>query len=147
MKSDFNTNLKLNENTSIDKLQMKKYREELPEGCPPDVATNIKDKTVVYRLIKNNPVVEEDFNSWRALHPNKRRPIDISECQALGLSVMDNLDATKNYKKIPKFRNYKIAKLTLGNGAGFIKKTGKSGHYTWWPLADYDIIGTCELLL
>lgn len=122
------------------------YRDKLPYGCPPHDAVVIKDSVVVYRLVKTDPATEKDFQSWRALNPHINRPSHVDECTACGVSVHNKYDAVRKMAKLPKFRNRFPAKMTLTKGAGTIKQQGKDrAHYTWWPMAAYDILATCKV--
>ena len=48
------------------------YREQLPEGCPPDEAEEINTRREVFRLVRNRTPTEEDFDHSaprdRAMH-------------------------------------------------------------------------------
>lgn len=123
-----------------------KYREDLPEGCPPDDATDIGEETVVYRLVNNDPAMSEDFDSWRTLNPDTKCPGEVCECRARSVSVLETEEAAKRKRKLPKLKNSSISKLKLNRGAGKIKKTGGAAHYSWWPFADYDILAVCEVV-
>lgn len=46
--------------------------------------------------------------------------------------------------KLPALRGKRICRVQLMAGAGRIRQTGKPSHHTWWPLADFDILGHCE---
>lgn len=122
------------------------YREELPEGCPPDDATDIVGETVVYRMLDSNPATDKDFDSWRTLNPDSECPDGVCECRARGVSVRNEEAASRRLQKLPKFKNCFIGKLTLDVGAGKIKKTGGRAHYDWWPFANYDILAVCEVV-
>jgi hypothetical protein len=62
------------------------YREQLPEGCPPDEAEEINTRREVFRLVRNRTPTEEDFRSQRAERPGYAFR-GVTECQARGLSV------------------------------------------------------------
>jgi hypothetical protein len=123
------------------------YREELPEECPPADAIEIQDGTVLFRLVRSNPPTNVDFDSWRALNPEKPCPNGLCECRARAVSVHDDAEASAKLRKLPKFRRYMIAKLSLEEGAGKIKETGGKAHYAWWPFADFNIVAVCEMAL
>ena len=123
------------------------YREELPDDCPPQGAVEIAGETICYRLVQNTPPTEEDFRSQRALQPNQ--DFRLSECRVRGLSVfMTPADADQAAKRSRNLQGTKVAKLTLEQGAGYIKKTGrkKSSHHTWWPYKAFDILANCEVM-
>lgn len=120
-----------------------KFREKLPENCPPDSAAEIQETGCVFRLVRSLPPTESDFQSQRTENPD--RPFSgVSECQACGLSVfLQRSDAEKKLK-LPKMRGRKVCRVALGAGAGYIDKTGRASHHTWWPLAKYDILAQCD---
>ena len=33
----------------------------------------------------------------------------------------------------------------LESGAGSMQQTGRPSHHTWWPLAEFDILGRCAV--
>ena len=40
-----------------------------------------------------------------------------------------------------------VCQVALDEGAGHIQKTGRDPyHFTWWPLANFDILGNCSLV-
>ncbi len=121
------------------------YGEPLPVGCPPDVAEEIAQPRELFRLVRSLPPVEEDFRSWRAEQPQRGLPKELTECQARGLSVYAERYDLERILKLPKFRGRWICRLRLRAGAGRIQQTGRPSHHTWWPLADYDILGQCHV--
>ena len=93
----------------------------------------------MFRLVRTLPPAESDFRSQRAERPG-RAFSGVSECQACGLSVfLEHGDAEKKLR-LPKLRGRKICRLVLDAGAGYIEKTGRGSHHTWWPLAEYNIL-------
>lgn len=121
-----------------------KYREPMPEGCPPDVAEEIVEVQHVFRLVLSSPPTEADFQSQRAEKPD-RNFVDVNECQASGLSVFVRRYDAERLLKMPKMRGRKVCRVLLNTGAGYIQKTGKSSHHTWWPFADYNILAQCDV--
>jgi hypothetical protein len=119
------------------------YREPLPEGCPPPESVEIREAHVVFRLVAALPPVAADFDSQRRLHPG-RVFAGVSECQACGVSVFAERADCVMAQKLPALRAKVVCRLRLEPGAGRIKQTGKPSHHTWWPLADFDIVGHCE---
>ena len=121
------------------------YREPLPEDCPPEDAEEISNPRLVFRLVRSEPPLERDFQSQRALNP--ARPYrNVTECQARGLSVFsDRRDAEQRLKR-RNLRGMLICQVALTSGAGYIQQTGEHSptHYTWWPLANFDILGNCQ---
>ena len=123
----------------------KQYREELPDGCPPKNADEILGEVICYRLVHNMPPNDEDFRSQRALHPNQ--DFDIPECQVRGLSVFIRAaDARRRSRTGRNLRGTKVAKMTLTQGAGYLKKTGTRSHHTWWPYKQFDVLANCEVM-
>ena len=121
------------------------YREPLPENCPPDEAAEIDVPRVVYRLVRNNPPTDDDFQSQRAERPD-RIFRDVTECQARGLSVFANRTVAEQLSTMGSLQGTAICRVTLTPGAGRIQATGRRSHHTWWPLADYDILEQCQVV-
>ena len=122
-----------------------RFREQLPAGCPPQTAAEIVSEKICYRLVQNAPPQAEDFRSQRALHPNQ--DFNLSECRVMGLSVfMRQADAARVADRSPNHRGSKVARLTLSQGAGYIKQTGSRSHHTWWPYFEFDILANCEVI-
>ena len=120
------------------------YRESLPDNCPPDTADEITPPRLVYRLVRNNPPTDDDFRSQRAQKPTAQ--FNVAECRARGLSMFtDRSDAEKQTRR-RNLRNLIPCLVTLTAGAGRIKKTGGSSHYTWWTYNSYDILANCQLV-
>ena len=122
------------------------YREELPENCPSCDAEKLISRREVYRLVRSNPPQDDDFRSQRQMKPSVVFN-NVSECQARGLSVYSSRDACIKTMKLPAFKKCQhfVCKVVLGKGAGSIKQTGQQSHYTWWPLANFDILINCHL--
>jgi len=120
-----------------------KYREQLPPDCPPDDAEEITAEITVFRLVRGNPPRDGDFRSQRAEKP--RAIFKVTECRARGLSVFAMLEDARNLCKLQRMRNKRICRVQLNFGAGRIQQTGKQSHYTWWPLADFDILANCRV--
>ena len=120
------------------------YREPLPDDCPPHDATEITAPRIVYRLVRHNPPVDDDFRSQRAENPGREFE-DVSECQARGLSVYSRRAVVERRVKATHFRRQGmlVCQVDLDRGAGQIQRTGRRAHYTWWTLADYDILAVC----
>ena len=86
-----------------------------------------------------------DFKSQRAENP-KSKFLNVSECQARGLSVFSTITASKKALKLPNLRGRKVCCVTLKVGAGNIQQTGRNHkHFTWWPLEDYEILANCNV--
>ena len=121
------------------------YREPLPERCPPEESEEIVADRIVYRVVRNNPPIADDFKSRRAECPVTK--FAVSECLARGVSVHADHSSTENVMRLPKYKKRGIVCLVkLEKGAGKIQKTGANpSHHTWWPYADYDILAHCSL--
>jgi hypothetical protein len=116
------------------------YRESLPPECPPDAAEEIKSERSVYRLVRTAPAGMDDFRSQRAEKPDAVFR-GVTECQACGLSVFAERSDCESLLKLRHLRGRCIAKMSLTTGAGKLQQTFQPSHHTWWPLADFDILG------
>ena len=122
------------------------YREPLPADCPPPDAVEIVEPRIVYRFVRNNPPTFDDFRSQRAINPRGRW--SVSECQARGVSVFMNLDSANEVRQeVENLHGTLICEVVLDEGAGRIRSAGSRSHCTWWPLADYDILAKCRVVL
>ena len=121
------------------------FREPLPADCPPAEAVEITEPLVVYRIVRHDPPLDADSRSQRAMFPNRPFP-NVSERQARGLSVHDDIRESQLLLNLRSFRGCTICQVNLGRGAGYIQRTGRSSHFTWWPLADYDIMDNCSVV-
>lgn len=119
------------------------YREPLPDDCPPDDAEEINALRIVYRLVRNNPPTDADFRSQRALYPDKAFRY---ECRARGLSVFENRQDAERQLELKSWHGARLCRVDLVPGAGRILKTYRNSHYTWWPLADFDILANCQVV-
>lgn len=124
-------------------LDIMNYREPLPEGCPPSEADEIDSERSVYRLVPSDPPTAQAFRSRRAEEPSG--VFDVSECLACGVSVYAEISDCAKTRKLPRFRSMLVCRVRLGAGAGRIQQTFKPSHHTWWPMAEYDILGNCEV--
>src|SRR6516162_8369758 len=105
------------------------YREQLPEGCPPDAAEEIASPREVFRLVRSNPPTLDDFRSQRTQKP--QAVFQVNECQARGLSVFAERRDSERALKLPTLRGRLICRLQLDNGSGRIQQTGRPSHHTW----------------
>lgn len=119
-----------------------RYRERLPEGCPPDIAKETDGSRDVFRLVRTNPPTEIDFRSQREEKPDRVFP---DECKARGLSVHADRRDSEKALRLPTLRGRLVCRVRLGPGAGEILQTGRYSHHTWWPLADYDVLENCTV--
>ena len=123
------------------------YRESLPEDCPPVDATLTEEGVLFYRLARTDPPTDRDFDSWREQHPGKPLPYRISECRARSVSVFQLQTAIDRLRKLPRFRNQVVCELKLSAQSGKLQQTGQDpAHYSWWPFADFNILGACKVI-
>lgn len=121
------------------------YREPLPEDCPPEESEDITVPLIVFRLVWNNPPTDDDFKSQRAEKPTQN--FGVPECRARGVSVFKERTAAEKMSKARNLNGTLICQVELDKGAGRIQRTGSRSHYTWWPLAEFDILSNCVVLL
>lgn len=122
---------------------MQVYREPLPENCPPAQAKEVQQPQVFFRMVKTDPPTNYDFDSARAINPSRKFRM-ASECQARGVSLFVEPQQAMALKDIVKA--YLCCEITLSRGAGPILETQHGSHYTWWPLADFDILANCKVI-
>ena len=120
------------------------YREPLPEDCPPEESEDITEPLIVFRLVWNNPPTDDDFKSQRAEKPT--RNFKVSECIARGVSVFKERAAAEKMSKLRNLKGTMVCQVELNRGAGRIQRTGSRSHYTWWPLAEFEILSNCVVL-
>ena len=116
-----------------------RYREPLPQGCPPDTADEVSAVWPVLRLVRTDPPTDSDFRSQRAERPSGRFP-GVTKCQARGLSVFALRKDAERALRLPNLRGRLLCSVRLEAGAGRIQQTGRPSHHTWWPLAEFDIL-------
>ena len=121
-----------------------RYREPLPEGCPPDAAEEISTAWRVFRLVRTNPPTNSDFRSQRAERPSYQFR-GVTECQARGLSVFAARQDAERALKLPSLRGRRLCRVQLEAGAGHIMQTRRPSHHTWWPLAEFNILAQCAV--
>lgn len=120
------------------------FREPLPEGCPPYEAEELTGLCTVFRFVRGDPPTVFDFRSQRAQKPINQ--FSVPECQARGLSVFSDFGKAKKQLKRPTLKGMLLCEVTLDKGAGYILRTGRQSHFTWWPLANFDIVGNCQIV-
>ena len=119
----------------------------MPPGCPPDKAEEIVEPRIVYRLVGSNPPSLDDFRSQRAINPGFEYEDPDTECRANGVSVFVSLEiVNRRRRRRRNLRGLLICEVVLSRGAGRILKSGSEAHYTWWPLAEYDILANCQVI-
>lgn len=112
--------------------------EDLPSQCPPKEAIE-PNNFKVYRLAKKASIDENDFQSQRALKPN-RVFNGVNECIARSLSVFNNASKCLNMTKLPPYKKrFKaVLEITLEKEDGLVLKTFKDpNHYSWWRTTNF----------
>lgn len=118
--------------------RLQDWPEHFPESCPPSDAEPPQGS--YYRIVDSDPPTSDDFVSNLRLKQlglrfkgGKRRWSD--DCQAAGLSILEDLTEVKNLRdSCGPMRSKAIAYGDISDD-GLIKHTpGKSGasHHTWW---------------
>ena len=92
-----------------------------------------------------NPPTDDDFRSQRAERPDHVFR-DVTECRARGLSVFASRNVAEHLSTSGNLQGTAVCQVTLTPGAGRIQPTGRRSHYTWWPLANYDILANCQVV-
>ena len=46
----------------------------------------------------------------------------------------------------PRHRGKLISRVELFSGAGYLQKTFKGSHHTWWPFKVFNILANCEVV-
>jgi hypothetical protein len=118
------------------------YREQLPDDCPPIEAGLVEENLDVFRLVRQSPPTDSDFQSQRAEKPDAVFN-SVSECIARGLSVFTDRRDCERASKLPALRGRHLCRVRLTNGAGSIEQTGRPSHHTWWPFAEFAILPRC----
>ena len=112
--------------------------EILPDLCPPEDAMVCNG--AYYRIANGNPAKSEDFFSQRILQPDKIfQGEGIDECVIRAISLFSRKEEAEKRLKLPKFKNAKIALVTLESKDGMIKKTFGNAHYSWWRTTKFDV--------
>ncbi len=118
------------------------WAENLPSDCPPKSAITPKYETF-YRLVKQFPPTEKDFDSHRKLFPNKS--FKTNECRVRSLSIFNDLGECAKLLKLPLHKNKQIVQLVLPPESGVILQTGNNPtHYSWWKAAKFNPIPDCQ---
>ena len=120
-----------------------RYRDELPEDCPPAEAEEIAEPRIVYHFVRRVPPTRRDFRSQRQRRPEANRSAS-DECISAGLSVFADPAEMADMQRRGYFARRIICRVELGMGAGAILKTRGGSHYTWWPAAEWDIAAHCS---
>ena len=112
--------------------------EIFPDLCPPEDAMVCNG--AYYRIANGNRAKSEDFFSQRILQPDKIfQGEGIDECVIRAISLFSRKEEAEKRLKLPKFKNAKIALVTLESKDGMIKKTFGNAHYSWWRTTKFDV--------
>jgi len=111
------------------------YREILPENCPPAYAGEIND--VLYRIVNNNIVLEEDFIPYSKKFPEN--PRYKNNCKAHAVSFYKEMytllktyrNAIKNGSNLGKYIASLEIKPNLGKSV-----INSNGHVSLWFYKD-----------
>lgn len=116
-----------------------KWRDHLPNECPPDDA--IPTNGVVYRLASRKNFDESDFLSYREMYPDGHWD-GVPECIACGLSVFTEIAGIERLlRRVPgkkRSKSHKVKKVIEGKLTpkhGKMKNTPSTthkSHHTWW---------------
>lgn len=122
---------------------MDKYYEELPENCPPtDAVAPVGD---YFRLLRGDVPSDDDFLSHRAL--NHSALYNACECTTRAVSLFSDFEGAKNLQALPLHKGKKIAKVTLTEAAGVVRRQGaKRGHHSWWRASAFDVMSCCSVV-
>ena len=115
------------------------WSEALPTSCPPSEAFSADG--IFYRVVSSVPPTLADFQSYRALDPE--RSWNVSECQARSISVFVRSELCRKALRLPMYRDGKgkVVPVTLSATAGSLEKKG--GHYSWWRCSAFDVLANC----
>ena len=112
-----------------------KWPDYYPENCPPEDAKPASG--IVYRLVKQDPVQQEDFIPLITENPKRfeNKP-NAQICKGCGISVCKGMqDILKLQRSSGKMRKRQIAEGELSSTLGVIKHTPSRNyktHHTWW---------------
>jgi hypothetical protein len=114
-----------------------------PDGCPPAEAA--APKSTYYRIVKSDPLDQEDFLSYVELGKSLK---GADRCRLCGISLYDTWEAADiaraNFPAIGDL----IARGKLTEANGLFKQTGTNlHHYTWWPFEGVDRVSPFQIQL
>lgn len=121
------------------------WAEPLPKDCPPSEAWEPNNE-IYYRLV-DNPPTAKNFVSNRVLQP-QRELKNVSECEARGLSVYDDIEGCHELMEtfLP-LRKKQVAKVTLPPECGKVLQTLQNpSHHSWWLKSGFDPVSVCEIV-
>lgn len=110
-----------------------KFKEALPEQCPPGEAEDKALENVCRFLPFSPPESSENYKS----HAELGKPTgSASECKARSCSLFHFNQAAKQAMKIAAFRRMKVAVLNIPEGAG-MHLNGTNGHIDFWMASHF----------
>ena len=123
------------------------FREEMPEGCPPETAEEIAQTTVRYRLLAGEEPEQTDFDSFVKLNGEPIRGGRRTECEQSGLSLWrEENQARRILESRANLRGKwtKVGELTIPPRQGKPNPMENNGHQTWWPSHEFDPVSHCR---
>lgn len=112
---------------------MKKFREDLPDGCPPSKASDVALQDV-WRFILGTAPKDSDFDSHEKLGRKNRN--GASACDFASCSLMDK-ERAKNMSKNQFFKKKLASRLEVPAASGKHLANDK-GHIHFWMYEDFD---------
>jgi hypothetical protein len=119
-----------------------RFKEKLPEGCPPNGAAPF-DYETVFRFVKSNPVTDDDFASYCELEEKakkagkkaKGRPRSVHPCTWSATSLFVTKESA--YLALPKprerFKFLAMVKITKQCGVSILRRQ----HISFWRYETY----------
>jgi len=117
-----------------------RWRESLPDDCPPDDAS-VMDNQVARRLVSKTPVVDDHFHSHAAL--GRPRPPKVCSCGWASCSVVELSEKGRAFlnrvRKTPRYKGKDAfaVHVNVGPHAG-VGRMDKKKHIHLWMYADFD---------
>jgi hypothetical protein len=114
--------------------QPPQFSSNFPQGCPPAGAPFAWG--TVFRIVRSNPLVAEDFKTW---YEEGKQARSGRECDAHGLSVFREFEDASSYSDRYPYLGSLIAQAELSDQHGKIAPTPREfegvtyTHETWWP--------------
>ena len=115
------------------------FPSDWPPCCPPNDAE--ESDGAVYRITKNNPPTDSDFQSLQEMGRSIRSPTPEKHCQALGLSVYRSRYDPRHHLRLFRRGGDFIAEGMLTPDCGKTMPTpagDRPSHATWWCLVGVD---------
>jgi hypothetical protein len=119
-----------------------KFKESLPDGCPPPGAGPFHFAGV-YRFVSANPATDDDFASYQALEEKaknagqraKGRPRSVPPCVWAATSLFVERDAAYEALPKPRERFEFLAKVTITEQCGV--SILKRKHISFWRFESF----------